>query len=151
MPIGVALAARDVPRAPRDRLGTSRGGGPRRWSSRPGADLPGTRPTAHEPRDTAWSRHLSCSGNGRCAAERDPQQLAAAMQPRHHCADRNIECGGDFFIGHLLHVAEQDDLLIALRKAPKCAKYILIGEVIRHRRHERERLSKTLLDRGVFD
>ena len=41
-----------------------------------------------------------------------PQQFASPVQARHHGADRHLERRRDFLVGHLFHVAEQDDLLV---------------------------------------
>ena len=73
------------------------------------------------------------------------------MQPRHHSSNRNGQCCSNFLVGHLLHVAEQDDLLVRIRDLPECTEDLFVGQMIGHRRDERERLAKPLFDRCAFN
>src|SRR5262245_30076458 len=70
------------------------------------------------------------------------------MQPRHHRADWNVQCGCDLLVGHLLHVAEQNHFLIRLRNLAERAEYVLVGQLLWYRWDEGQRLREPLLDRS---
>jgi hypothetical protein len=74
-----------------------------------------------------------------------PQQVASTMEPRHHGADRYGQGRGDFLVGELLNVAEQNHLLVSSRDAFEGREQVLVRQVIGNRRDKRNRAGEPIV------
>ena len=54
------------------------------------------------------------------------EQLSAAIEPRHHSAQRNIESGRDLFVRKLFNIGQQHDLAVMQRNPVNRREDILI-------------------------
>ena len=50
---------------------------------------------------------------------------------------------GDFLVGQVLDVTEQDDVLVRRRKLLQRRQHVLVGQVVGHRRHERHGVARS--------
>jgi hypothetical protein len=68
------------------------------------------------------------------------------VQTGHDRANRDLQRQGDFFVGHLLDVTEQDDLLVAGRYPSQRRQHCLVCDLLRYRGNEPRRFSDPLVD-----
>ena len=95
---------------------------------------------------------LPCASAAGPVPRRDqlgPQQFAAPVQTRHHRADRHLERGRDFLVGHLLNVAEQDHFLMVRGNLLQGQEHVFVGQAIGNRRHERHDIGRPLIEARV--
>ena len=67
------------------------------------------------------------------------------METRHDGTDRNHQRSGNLLVGQLLHVTQQDDVLVCLGYSAQGREHFLIGEVLGHGRDERRSLGEAVV------
>ena len=61
-----------------------------------------------------------------------PEQRTAAVQLRHDRSERSVEGLGNLLAGHLLHVAQHDDLLVLVGNGPQGGQQLVVGQLLRN-------------------